>query len=93
MKKLLLAFSALALVAVSCKDIQETDFLADGSLKLTASVEQPAGTRTLVAGAGEVFWEKGDDIKVFAGTVSGKFVSDLESISSTAEFTGSLGGV
>ena len=93
MKKLLLAFSALALVAVSCKDIQETDFLADGALKLTASVEQPAGTRTLVAGAGEVFWEKGDDIKVFAGTASGKFVSDLESTSSTAEFTGSLGGV
>ena len=92
MKKLLLAFSALALLAVSCKDIQETDFLAEGALTLTASMEQPVGTRTLVAGAGEVFWERGDDIKVFAGTASGKFMSNLESISSTAEFTGSLGG-
>ena len=81
------------MIAVSCKDIQETDFMKITQLTLTASTEQPVGTRTMVAGAGEVFWEKGDEIKVFAGTASGRFVSDVESgIASTALFTGSLGG-
>ncbi len=93
MKKLLFALTAVAMVAVSCKDIQETDFMKITQLTLTATTEQPVGTRTMVAGAGEVFWEKGDEIKVFAGTASGRFVSDVESgIASTAIFTGSLGG-
>ena len=92
MKKLLFAIMAGALITVSCKDIQETDFMKITQLTLTASTEQPVGTRTIVAGAGEVFWEKGDEIKVFAGTASGKFVSDLDGSASTTEFTGSLGG-
>ena len=93
MKKLLFALTALALIAVSCKDIQETDYMKITQFTLTATTEQPVGTRTMVAGAGEVFWEKGDEIKVFAGTASGRFVSDVESgIASTAIFTGSLGG-
>ncbi len=93
MKKLLFALTAVAMIAVSCKDIQETDFMKITQLTLTATTEQPVGTRTMVAGAGEVFWEKGDEIKVFAGTASGRFVSDVESgIASTAIFTGSLGG-
>ena len=93
MKKLLFALTALAMIAVSCKDIQETDFMKITQLTLTASTEQPVGTRTMVAGAGEVFWEKGDEIKVFAGTASGRFISDVESgLASTALFTGSLGG-
>ena len=93
MKKLLFALTAVAMIAVSCKDIQEPDFMKITQLTLTATTEQPVGTRTMVAGAGEVFWEKGDEIKVFAGTASGRFVSDVESgIASTALFTGSLGG-
>ena len=62
------------------------------ALTLTASVEQPAGTRTLIAGDTQVWWEKGDEIKVFARTKSTRFVTDLTSPAATADFTGSLDG-
>ena len=65
MKKLLFAIMAGALITASCvSEIRETVQTTGAVLSLTASTEQPAGTRTMVAVAGEVFWEKGDEIKV-----------------------------
>jgi hypothetical protein len=92
MKKFAWAILGVVLALTACKDLQEELVMQVGKLSLTATTEQSAGTRTLVAGAGDVFWEKGDEIKVFAGTASGRFVSDLDGPASTTEFTGSLGG-
>ena len=68
MKKYIAALAGLALSLSACQDLQEKDFMKTKALTLTASVEQPVGTRTLIAGDSQVWWEKGDEIKVFAGT-------------------------
>ena len=92
MKKIVAALAGLALSLSACQDLQEKDFMKTTALTLTASVEQPVGTRTLIAGDSQVWWEKGDEIKVFAGTKSARFVTDLTSPAATADFTGSLDG-
>ena len=92
MKKIVAALAGLALSLSACQDLQEKDFMKTTALTLTASVEQPVGTRTLIAGDSQVWWEKGDEIKVFAGTKSARFVTDLTSPAATADFSGSLGG-
>ena len=92
MKKYIAALAGLALSLSACQDLQEKDFMKTKALTLTASVEQPVGTRTLIAGDSQVWWEKGDEIKVFAGTKSARFVTDLTSPAATADFTGSLDG-
>ena len=92
MKKYIAALAGLALSLSACQDLQEKDFMKTTALTLTASVEQPVGTRTLIAGDSQVWWEKGDEIKVFAGTKSARFVTDLTSPAATADFTGSLDG-
>lgn len=90
MKKIVAALAGLTLSLSACQDLQEKDFMKTTALTLTASVEQPVGTRTLIAGDSQVWWEKGDEIKVFAGTKSARFTSDLSSSAATADFTGSL---
>ena len=92
MKKYIAALAGLALSLSACQDIQEKDFMKTTALTLTASVEQPVGTRTLIAGDSQVWWEKGDEIKVFAGSVAARFTTDLTSPAATADFTGSLDG-
>lgn len=92
MKKVLLALPALAVLAASCNEINGPDFPEKHSLSLKAVTEQPFGTRTVVSGETQVFWEPGDEIAVFADSMSARFVSSLSEPSATADFEGSLDG-
>ncbi len=84
--------SALALV-VSCTIEPKDPSLYKKELVLTAVAEQPVGSRTVIESDARVFWEPGDEITVFCGNGSGKFVSDLSAPAATASFRGSLEGV
>ncbi len=89
MKKII--FLAAAIVSlVSCTRTEEGD-IPDNRLTLLAKTETSADTRTVVEGETHVYWEPGDEIAVFSGEHSGKFVTDLTSSSPTASFTGTLG--
>ena len=93
MKKLLFAVMAGALIAISCVDeICEPVQMETEALSLTASVEIPIGSRTVIEEGTQVFWEPGDEIKALTGSVSGRFVSTLSEPSATAVFNGTLGG-
>ena len=92
MKKIL--FAAMALLAVSCMDdLRETVLMEQDSaaISLTASTERPVGTRSVVEEGTLVFWEPGDEVAVFAGSLSGCFRSDATKAESTTTFWGSLG--
>ena len=87
-KSLFFAASLLTLAACS----REMDvIIPTGDMTITARTETSADTRTVVEGSTHVYWEPGDEIKVFAGGKSGKFTTDITSSSATAEFKGSLG--
>lgn len=94
MKKLLFALTALAMIAVSCvSEIRETVQMEQYSaaISLTASTEKPVGTRSVVEEGTQVFWEPGDEVAVFAGSLSGCFRSDAMKAEATTTFWGSLG--
>ena len=89
MKKcLFLIATAVSLVACALK--QEAD-VTDNRLTFVAKTESSADTRTVVEDETHVFWEPGDEIAVFSGERSGKFVTNLTFPSATASFTGTLG--
>ena len=87
MKKcFLLGLICLPVLFVSCvRDLQENVRLC-GGLTLTAVTEQPAKSRTVVESDTQVFWEPGDSIKVFCGSLSACFISDLSEKAGQAEF-------
>lgn len=92
MKKALLTLAPLALLALSCMDIEENLTPLGTTLRLTATMEQPGETRTVISNEKQVFWEPGDAIKVFAGETSARFTCDLTAPAATAGFNGSLDG-
>lgn len=82
-------YVAAALLALAaCSRETEID-VPDGYLALVASTEGP--TRTVVTEGTRVYWEPDDEIVVFSGGKSGKFVSNLTSSAASATFTGTLG--
>ena len=86
-KRLYIAASLFALAACS----REFNFDAPSSeLTFFARTETSAGTRTVVEGETHVYWEPGDEIKVFQERKSGRFSTDITSSSATAEFTGMM---
>ena len=88
MKKSLF-FAAALLTLVACT--REIDVnTPTGNITITARTETSADTKTVVEGQTHVYWEPGDEIKVFAGGKSGKFTTDITASSATAEFKGSL---
>ena len=89
MKKILIGLAA-ALSLVACTRNQEID-IPDANLSLIAITERPAESKTIVESGTHVYWEPGDEIAVFMGERSEKFVSDLSSASATATFNGSFG--
>ena len=89
MKKSLLFAAALLALAACTREIAVN--APEGDMTLVAKMERPAGTRTVLEGGTFVFWEPGDEIAVFAGGKSGKFVSNLTANEASATFKGTLG--
>ena len=88
MKKTLL-FAAALLVLASCT--REVDVeIPDGGVTLTARTEGSAASRTIVEGETHVYWEPGDEIKVFVGANSAQFTTDITASAATAPFSGTL---
>lgn len=82
---------ATLLAFFACNDTKEEVEINGTQLVLTAYQEGPAGSKTAVEDGGkQVFWEPGDEIKVFSGSRSGKFTSSAESLEAVTTFTGHL---
>lgn len=88
-KCLLLAATLLALAA--CSRNTRIDFPDSCGLSLIARTEGSVDSKTIVENETHVYWEPGDEILVYSGKESGKFVTDLTSSSETATFKGTLG--
>ena len=83
-------FFAAALLALAACTREVAVDVPEGDITLVARTEAPAGSRTIVEGETHVYWESGDEIKVFVGTESGKFTTDITESAATATFNGSL---
>ena len=84
---------AALLAFCACNDTKEEVEINGTQLVLTAYQEGSAGSKTAVEDGGkQVFWEPGDEIKVFSGSRSGKFTSSAESLEAVTTFTGHLEG-
>ena len=89
MKKSLFIAAALLTLAACTREMNIDT--AAGDMTITARTETSAETKTIVEGQTHVYWEPGDEIKVFAGGKSGKFTTDISASSATATFNGTLG--
>ena len=89
MKKSLF-FAAALLALAACTREMNVD-TPTGDMIITARTETSAETKTIVEGQTHVYWEPGDEIKVFTGGKSGKFTTDISASSASATFNGSLG--
>ena len=83
-------FFAAALLALAACTREVNVSAPAGENTLIARTESSDGTRTIVEGETHVYWEPGDEIKVFAGSESGKFTTAITASAATAEFTGTL---
>ena len=89
MKKSFILFAASLLALAACT--RETDIEVPAvDMTITARTETSADTRTVVEGETHVYWEPGDEIKVFSGGNSAKFTTEITTSSATAEFKGTL---
>lgn len=86
-------FSAAIMSLAACTRTQEGDIVnTSDALTLVARTETPRDTRTIVDSDTFVFWEPGDEIAVFSGNHSARFVTNLDIESPTASFSGNLPG-
>ena len=93
MKKIVLVYAIAAFIACSCTGMQEAPEISGVPMVLTAYQEGMPDSKTAVENGGkQVFWEPGDEIKVFSGSRSGKFTSSAESLEAVTTFTGYLEG-
>lgn len=84
-------FIAAALIALAACT-REVDVNTSGhKMTITARTEISADTKTIVECETHVYWEPGDEIKVFTGGKSGKFTTDITDSAASATFNGSLG--
>ena len=90
MRKYLIFGLAALLSLAACTQEREID-IPGADMSLIARTESPAGTKTIVQGETHVYWEPGDEIAVFSGEKSGKFLSTLTAASATSTFKGTLG--
>ena len=86
-----MAAMAIIASAASCKMVQPEE--TGTQLTITASTEVGGTKTTLKDNSTDVYWQPGDEIKLFSGSGSGRFVSTLSSEAKTSEFTGTLGFV
>ena len=95
MKKQHILFTMAALCVLAACSIREDDFSIEqprpqkGSLTISATHDNETKT-TVVDGGTTVYWDTGEEIKVFNGDASGVFTSLNNAISATADFTGNL---
>ena len=87
-KWMIIPVVALALGCTREIDTNVTYVNGEFSLYATSGENE---TRTVLQQDGRVFWSPSDCINVFYGDMSGKFTSTNSEVSSSAEFTGSLG--
>lgn len=90
MKKSLFVAVTVLIAVVGCTRSQEME-IQKGDLTLVAKTESSNGSRTIVEDGTHVYWEPGDEIKVFSGDKSGAFRSELTESAATATFNGTLG--
>ncbi|MBR3075770.1 MAG: hypothetical protein IKH11_08495, partial [Bacteroidales bacterium] len=87
-------FIFLALVAfivLACSEREPVIVSAGKCIEFTAYQEGAPKSKTIVQPEStKVFWEPGDDIKIFCGNQSARFSSSLESQSQVAVFSGSF---
>lgn len=84
---------AVLLAVSACNDTREAIEVSGTPLVLTAYQEDSPERKTAVEDGGkQVFWEPGDEIKVFSGSRSGKFSSSAEGLEAVTTFTGYLEG-
>ena len=86
---IILAIAILA--ATACA--KEASRSAGGlqTVTITATIEDAAGTKTAVQDGGtQVFWEPGDNIKVFYGGIGSSFASQCTGLSKVSDFVGSM---
>ena len=91
MKRTCLLACAVALVTLCSCTVKEQRLGYDdatGGVVLTALTDMPGVRTGVVDGGTEVFWESQEEIKVFAGTSSAKFVSANTDLASKADFIG-----
>ena len=80
----------LSLVACEPREMQIPDESGYGSeITLKACFEE-ASTRTTLVDGTKVYWMPGDEIKVFTGTSSARFSSDISEMAATCNFTGTI---
>ena len=92
MKRQLVLISAIALLGSgSCNTEKDTknDLLSDCEQISIIATNLPEGTRTTVIDGGvEVFWQNGDEIKLFKGGNGTKLSAEISTLSKIATFIG-----
>ena len=83
--------AAILLALAACSQNQVIEIPDSNELSLIAKTEGQAESKTVVEDGTHVYWEPGDEIKVFSGNMSGKFVTDITIPYATAMFNGTLG--
>ncbi len=77
---------------VSCISELRDPELSKSEIVFTAMTEPQLDSRTSIEAGTQVYWEPDDEITVFSGSRSGRFVSRLSAPVATASFYGSMEG-
>ena len=84
-------FATVILAACTTESVPErTAGKEPRTLSLTAIQEGQPGTRTIIAEETKVFWQPGDEVKVFCDGASARFTSTNAEPAGIAPFTGTL---
>ena len=91
MKKIIYILSAVAAV-ISCsyQEIQLPDDSLPGEKITFNAYFEDASTKSTLVDATKVYWLPGDEIKLFAGSNAGRFSTDIEEMSASCEFSGTI---
>ena len=93
MRNNVLLYAIAASIACSCIGTREAPEISGAQMVLTAYQEGTPDSKTAVENGGtQVFWEPGDEIKVFSGSRSGRFTSNVTGLTEVTEFTGFFDG-
>ena len=94
MKKILYYSLLIALghLLAGCAEKAEESMPGGQTLTVSASFDDGSSRATVVDGGVAVYWEPGDEIKVFCGPASGRMASTNAESSATATFTGPVSG-
>ena len=91
MKKIIYILSAVAAV-ISCsyQEIQLPDDSLPGEKITFNAYFEDASTKSTLVDATKVYWLPGDEIKLFTGSNTGRFSTDIEEMSASCEFSGTI---